>query len=186
MKNNTTTIRIRHEATLTSNGTHHHGNCRPLVAVDMQKTFNSSIDFRTTYHVSKSSLYHALHDNNGGKKFIKVFEKDANGNKVCIGKTRVTFVAHMESSVDAMMECGRKSNEKLSKVSKENAELKHELSCYNKVIVKLNEKKKVKEKVERRKKIVQRKQEEYQLSLARLQEAERELNELTKEIDDLV
>ena len=42
MTNNT--LRIRHEANLTSYGTRRNGNAKPIIVIELQKTFNSLED----------------------------------------------------------------------------------------------------------------------------------------------
>lgn len=199
--NNTTTLRIRNEGNLTSNGTHHHKNCKPIIAIELHKTFNSITDTAEFFGVCISHISDVL---NGRLKTIGLYERDENGNKIrLICRCRLTYAAHMESTVDKLMECGReatdklnKANERIETLKKYNAELNAELAEYRawkaeqEVIRKAKEEHeiaitKAKEKVERRKNIEQRKQEEYQLAIARRQEAERELSELLKGDDNV-
>ena len=196
MTNNTTTLRIRHEANLTSNGTHHNGNCKPIIAIELHKTFNSLTDTAEFFGVEVQHIWHVL---NGKYKTIGLYERDENGNKIrLICRCRLTYAAHMESTVDALMECGREATEKLNKANERiealkqyNADLNEELAEYRAWKAEQEAKRKAKEeheraisnatdKVERCKKIEQRKQEEYQLAIARRQEAERKLEELLK------
>lgn len=120
--NNTTTMRIRHEANLTSYGTHHNGNCKPIIAVDLHKTFNSLLDAAEFFGVDAQRIWSVLNVN--PTHTIGLWERDENGNKIRrICKCRLTYASHMESTVDALMACGRESTEKLNKANERIAEL---------------------------------------------------------------
>lgn len=176
--NNTTTLRIRHEATLTSNGTHHHGCCKPIIAVDIPKTFNSLTDAAEYFGVSIQQISDVL---NGRHKTIGLYERDENGNKIrLICRTRFTLAAHAETVMDTVMENSRKAKEELDKANARIAELEAKAAKWDAYEAHQKTITNAKEKIERRKAIERRKQEEYQLAIARRQEAENELAELTK------
>lgn len=196
MNNNTTTLHIRHEANLTSNGTHHHGNCKPIIAIDIHKTFNSVTDTAKYFGVCNEQISAVL---SGKYKTIGLYERDENGNKIrLICRCRLTYAAHMESAIDNLMACGREATEKLNKANERieslkqyNADLNEELAEYRAWKAEQEAKRKAKEehekaivdatnKVEYCKRLEQHKQEEYQIAIARRQEAERKLEELMK------
>lgn len=140
MKNNTTTIRIRHEANLTSNGKHHHGCCKPVIAIDIQKTFNSVSDAAEYFGVNINSVILVL---KGKQKAIRMYERDENGNRTrFIGTCRLSYAAHAETAIDELMNCGRKykenlhkANENISNLQTENYELKQEIAKLNSIII---------------------------------------------------
>lgn len=122
--NNNTTLCIHPEIALTSNGIIRHGNRRPIVAVDLYKTFNSIKDFASELHVDANYVSTILNRKDGKVKKISYYERDENGNKVGRKKwCRICYAAHSASSMDMMMECGRESNEQLNKANENNAKL---------------------------------------------------------------
>ena len=134
MNNNTTTLRLRHEANITSYGTHHNGNCKPIIAVDLHKMFNSVTDAAEFFGVDPQRISNVLNDE--GNHRIGLWERDENGNRIRrICMVRLTYAAHYESSMNAMMECGRESTLKLLKANQriefleaENAQLRKEMA----------------------------------------------------------
>ena len=185
MENNT--LRIRNEATLTSNGTHFHGNCKPVIAVDIHKTFNSLMDTAEYFGVRYEQVYAVL---SGRRKTLGLYERDENGNKIrLICRCRLTYASNMESTVDALMTCGREATEKLNKVNVEVEDLKKENAELSAELAEFRAWKKAKEDYEKAVSVAKsvlasckakeaKLQEEYQLSIARRQNAERELAEL--------
>lgn len=176
--NNTTTLCIRNKATLTSHGTRHNGCCKPVIAVDLDMTFNSESDLAEYCGVTIHAVSGAL---NKKQKTIGVYELDENGKRIRrIGKTRVKFANEGEEILDTIMQNSRNAKAELSKANKRIEELERKAALWDEYEAKQEAKRKAIEKVERRKQIEQRKQEEYQLSIARRQEAEKELAELMK------
>lgn len=183
----TTTLRIRNNATLTSNGTLHCHRCKPVIAIEISKTFNSVTDTAEYFGVSANTVCKVL---KGKQKSLRMYDHDENGNRTrFVGTCRLTYAAHLETAMDAVMESGRKANERIAELERK-AALWDAYKAEQDAIIKAKEEYekaviKAKEKVERRKAIEQRKQEEYQLAIARRQEAERELNELLKGDDNV-
>jgi myosin heavy subunit len=138
MKKNT--VCVRDEMTITSYGNHTNGNCKKILAVELQKVFNSLTDAADFFGVDVQRIWNIL--NGYSNHRIGYWERDENGNKIRrICMVRLTYLAHFESSVDALMECGRESTEKLNKANEtigklqnENEELRNELHQANAVI----------------------------------------------------
>jgi hypothetical protein len=127
-------ITFRHEAKINAYGKKRNGNKRPIIAIDLHESYNSCEDFRETYHVCHNSLYRALHPENGKEIYIKVYNIDENGKKICIGKTRVSYTAHSETVVGKLVSNGKEIDKKLSKEKERNNYLEkenHALKCEN-------------------------------------------------------
>lgn len=143
----TTMLTVRHEATLTSNGNCFHGNRKPIIAVDLYEVFNSSKDFMIKYHVSKASVYKALH---GQQNDVTIYKVDENGNKIDIGKTRLTFAAHMETAMDAVMKNGRNEKQERNKANEKLAKAEKKATMFDAIVAEQKRKNKIKHRREKR------------------------------------
>lgn len=204
--NNTTTLRIRHEANLTSYGTHHNGNCKPIIAVELHRTFNSLTDAADFFGVEPQYIWQVL---NGKLNTIGLWERDENGNRIrLICRCRLTYASHFESAVDKLMDCGRKATEQLNKANerieslkKYNEELNEELTEYRAWKAEQEAKRKAEEErikaeakakeerelaIAKANKNVERKQRIFDRLMDALLEAEIRLNEAKMERDALL
>ena len=185
MKNNT--LRLRNEANLTSYGVHYNGNCKPVVAVELQRVFNSLTDAAEFFGCDNALIWKVL---NGRQNTIGLWERDENGKRIRrICKCHLKYASDMESAMNMLMENGRdnidalhKANEQVEGLKKENAELNAELAEFRAWKKEKEEHQKAisvaEETLEKYKAKEMKAQEEYQLTIARRQNAERELAEL--------
>ena len=112
MKTNNT-VRISKDAYLTSNGNHFHGSCKPVIAIEINKVFNSELDAAEYFGVHRTQISAVLR---GIQKTIGLYERDENGNrirKICM--CHLKFASDATSAMEMIMENGRKTNEELSK-----------------------------------------------------------------------
>ena len=186
--NNTSTLRIRNEANLTSYGTHRHHACKPVIAVDIQKTFNSVLDAAEYFGVCPDSIINVL---KGRQTALRMYERDENGNRIrFIGTCRLTYAAHAETAMDAVMKCGRKSQEELSKANARIAELERKAKMWDAYEAEQEKKHKEEEAhamaLDKANKKVERKQRIFDRLMNELLEAEVRLNEAKMERDALL
>ena len=135
MTNNT--LRIRHEANLTSYGTRSNGNCEPVVCIELQKTFNSLADTAEFFGVDYQRIWGVL---NGKHQTIGLWERDENGKRIRrICYCHLEYARHIESVTDKLMTNGRMMRDDLNKA---NEEIEH-LKNYNTLLSEELEKKSV-------------------------------------------
>jgi hypothetical protein len=188
-----TTITIQNKATINNCiGSHHNGNCDPIIAIDIHRTFTSGIDTAKHFKCSPHTVYQALKTPNPR---IRMYEHDENGNRVrFIGYCRISRASHATESVDALMEHSREMMEERDKVKQKLAEQEAELAEFRawkaeqERIRKAEEERqnaiaKAKEKLERRKRMALRKEEETANAWKRVREADMELAELLAEAE---
>lgn len=181
------TLHLRHEANLTSYGTHDNGNCKPVIAIELQRVFNSLTDAAEFFGCDHALIWKVL---NGYQNTIGLWERDVNGKRIRrICRCHLKYASDMESAMNMLMENGRgnidalnKANEEVEDLKKENAQLNAELAEFRAWKKAKEDHKKaisVAESVLEKCKAKETKaQEEYQLAIARRQNAERELAEL--------
>lgn len=197
MKSNNAVI-ISKQATLTSTGTHTYHTCKPIIAIDIHRTFNSLMDAAEYFGCSYKIICNTLR---GKQSAVGIYERDENGKRIRkIGTCRLVYAAYAETAMDAIMETGRNTTTELEKVKAENKALNEELKEYRawkaeqerirkEEEARLEAERKAKEahekaianakeKIERRKRIERDAQEKYQFAIARRQQAEKELAEL--------
>lgn len=174
-------------------GSHHNGNCDPIIAIDIHRTFTSGIDTAKHFKCSPHTVYQALKTPNPR---IRMYEHDENGNRVrFIGYCRIARASHATESVDALMEHSREMMDERDKANKKLAEQEAEMAEFRawkaekERIRKAEEERqkaiaKATEKVERRKRMAIRKEEEAAHAWNRVHEAERELAELIGEKEE--
>lgn len=178
MKSNNTVV-ISNKATLTSNGNHFHGNCEPVVAVDLQMTFNSRIDLAEYCHVSTGNVSDVL---SGRCNTIGVYKIDENGNKYKVGSTRVMNARDAQVALDTIMEAGRNTKAELEKVKAENESLNAEMAEFRAWKAEQERIRKEKEEREKKKAKLCAKMEMHERMLARVEtERERILNLIAKD-----
>ena len=186
MNNTATVLRIYPEATLTSQTAPTNGNCKSLVAVDLYETYGSIKSFREKYHVSSSSVAHALE--HGG--YTRVYNIDANGNKICIGKTRLTLGAHSVTAMNTVMESGKQEKEKNARLKAKNEQLEREMAEFRAWKAERDAKRKADEKsalaLAKANAKIERKQRIFDRIMDDLLEAEERLNEAIRERDALL
>ena len=188
------TIIIQNKATINNSvGSHHNGNCDPIIAIDIHQTFTSGIDTAKHFKCSPHTVYQALKTPNPR---IRMYEHDENGNRVrFIGYCRIARASHATESVDALMSHGRNVMNELDKANKKLAEQEAEMAEFRawkaeqERIRKAEEERqnaiaKAKEKLERRKRMAIRKEEEAANAWNRVREADMELAELLAEKED--
>lgn len=135
MTNNT--LRIRREATLTSNGTRHHGNCKPIICIELQRTFNSLTDAAEFFGTTNSRVWETL---NGVTSTIGLWERDENGKRIRrLGFCHLEYANNIEAVADKLMTNGRMMRDDLNKA---NEEIEH-LKNYNVLLSEELEKKSV-------------------------------------------
>ena len=189
-------MNVRQELTLTSFGNHFNGNCKKILAVELNKVFNSLVDTAEFFGVEPQYIWQVL--NEEGNHRIGWWERDENGNRlrrICM--VRLTYLAHFEGSLDAMMEYNResavklhKANEKNAKLQAENEQLMKEMSEFRAWKAEKEAKRKAEEK--RAKAIasanakVERKQRIFDRLMDELLEAEEQLNKAIGERDVLL
>ena len=186
MNNTATVLRIYPEASLTSQTSPSNGNCKSLVAVDLYETYGSFKSFINKYHVGYSSIAHALE--HGG--YVKVYEIDANGNKICIGKTRLTLGAHSVTAMNTVMESGKQEKEKNARLKAKNEQLEREMAEFRAWKAERDAKRKADEKsalaLAKANAKIERKQRIFDRIMDDLLEAEERLNEAIRERDALL
>lgn len=130
-------MNIRQELTLTSHGTHFNGNCKKILAVELHKVFNSLMDAAEFFGVDCQRIWSVLNVEENHR--IGLWERDENGNKtrkICM--VRLTYLAHWEGSMDALMKCGRESTEKLNKANEIISQLQNENEALRKKLNQAN------------------------------------------------
>ena len=184
------TIIIRNKSTLTSFGTHHNGNCVPIIAIDVNRAFNSGVDTAKGLGCSLASVYNVLE---GKQPYVRMYERDENGKKIrFIGTCRLTRVSHAEETVDALMESGRNMRDELAKANAKLATYDSELAEFRawkaerEAIRKAEETRqmtitKAEAKVARCERIASNAEEKFKMALDRLHKARRELKDLKGE-----
>lgn len=121
----TNTIRISRESYLTSNGTHTHSNCRPVIIPELQMVINSRLDVAEKLGVSYNTVINTLQ---GKRNTCPIWEKDENGNRRKVGYCHLYEASDYESAMEMVMECGRKANDELSKANARLAETEKKAS----------------------------------------------------------
>ena len=183
---NATVLRIYPEANMTSLTKPSNGNCKSLIAVDLYEFYGSYMSFIEKYHVSYSMVAYALKTG----KAISVYRLDENGNKIRIGKTRLTRGAHSVTAMDTVMKSGRSEKEKNEKLQAENDQLKKELEEFRAFKAEQEKKRKAEEDhaiaLEKANKKVERKQRIFDRLLNETIAAEALLNEAIMERDALL
>lgn len=135
MTNNT--LRIRHEANLTSYGTRRNGNCKPVICIELQKTFNSLTDAAEFFGMRVEQIHGAL---SGKRQTIGLWERDENGKRIRrICSCHLEYANNIEAVADKLMTNGRVMRDDLNKA---NEEIEH-LKNYNVMLSEELEKKSV-------------------------------------------
>lgn len=189
-----TTITIQNKATINNTIGHRtNGNCKPIIAIDVHETFNSGLDAANYFGCDSSVIYQALKRKHPR---IRMYEHDENGNKTrFIGTCRLSYAKQAEESVDALLDSGRNMQNELDKANQKLAEQEAEMAEFRawkaeqERIRKAAEDRekaiaKAKEKVERRKRMALRKEEEAANAWKRVREADEELAALLAEKED--
>lgn len=130
MKTNNT-VRISNDAYLTSNGNHFHGSCKPVIAIEINKVFNSELDAAEYFGVHHNQISAVLR---GDRKTIGLWERDENGNrirKICM--CHLKFASDATSAMEMVMENGRKTNEELSKAKERLAADSKKANAYDNI-----------------------------------------------------
>lgn len=181
---NTTTITIRNKSTVTSFGVHTHGNCKPIIAIDIDKTFNSGLDAARYFGCAPETIYAVLR---GDQPHLRMYERDENKKRIrFLGTCRLTYVSHAEETVDALMENGRNLRDKLSKANEKLAAQESEMAEFRAWKVEQEKIRKAKEmhqllidkanaRLERAKRMEQNAYEHYQLMASKRIAAEEKL-----------
>jgi hypothetical protein len=121
MTNNT--LRIRHEANLTSYGTHRNGNSKPIICIELQKTFNSLTDAAEFFGVTHGQIWSAL---NGFSQKLGLWERDENGKRIRrICYCHLEYANNIEAVADKLMTSGRIMRDDLNKANEEIEHLKN-------------------------------------------------------------
>lgn len=186
-----TTITIQNKATINNTIGHHcNGNSKPIIAIDIHKTFTSCLDAAEYFGCGHAPIYKVL---NGHQPYIRMYERDENGKRIrFLGTCRLSYAKQAEESVDALLENGRNMQNELDKANKKLAEQEAEMAEFRawkaeqERARKAEENRqqaiaKAKEKLERRKRMALRKQEECDNAWNRVREADLELAELLNE-----
>ena len=189
-----TTITIQNKATINNSIGHRtNGNCKPIIAIDIHKTFNSQLDAAEYFKCDNRVISAALKRNNPS---IRMYERDENGKRIrFLGTCRLSYAKQAEESVDALLDSGRNMQNELDKANKKLAEQEAEMAEFRawkaeqERIRKAAEDRekaiaKAKEKLERRKRMALRKEEEAANAWKRVREADMELAELLNEKED--
>lgn len=189
------TITIQNKATINNCiGSHHNGNCKSIIAIDIHKTFNSGLDAATYFGCHAHQIYSALKKPTPS---IRMYERDENGNRIrFIGTCRLAYAAHATESIDALMDHGRTVMNELDKANKKLAEQEAEMAEFRAWKAEQEAKRKaeevrqqklakVKDTIERRKRIAIRREAECENAWNRVHEAEMELAKLLGEKEDV-
>ena len=196
MKN--TTIIVHNKAILTSEGIHTSACCKPVIAIELHKVFNSRLDAARYFGVSTQTIFDVL---NGDRPHIRMYERDEHGNRIrFIGTCRLADGKNPEECMDMLMDHSRKMEmefkQKFSMQETEMAEFrawKAERDAARKAeekrLAEIDNAKlaiiKAREKVERRDRMVARKESEWAAAVERRDEAVRELAEAEQKLFDL-
>ena len=130
MKTNNT-VRISNDAYLTSNGNHFHACCKPVIAIEINKVFNSELDAAEYFGVHQNQISAVLR---GVQKTLGLWERDENGNKIRkICMCHLKFASDATSAMEMVMECGRKTNEELSKAKEQLAVDSKKANAYDNI-----------------------------------------------------
>ncbi|MCI6806308.1 MAG: hypothetical protein MR912_12110 [Prevotella sp.] len=130
MKTNNT-VRISNDAYLTSNGNHFHGCCKPVIAIEINKVFNSELDAAEYFGVPATKVSAVLR---GVQKTLGLWERDENGNrihKICM--CHLKFASDATSAMEMVMKNGRKTNEELSKAKERLAADSKKANAYDNI-----------------------------------------------------
>ena len=130
MKTNNT-VRISNDAYLTSNGNHFHGCCKPVIAIEINKVFNSELDAAEYFGVHHNQISAVLR---GDRKTMGLWERDENVNrtrKICM--CHLKFASDATSAMEMVMENGRKTNEELSKAKERLAADSKKANAYDNI-----------------------------------------------------
>ena len=188
-----TTIVVHNKATLTSEGKRTSKVCKPLIAIELQQTFNSRLDAAEKLGVHPSTIHNVL---NGNQHTVKLYERDENGNKVrLLGKCRLGDANHPEECMDLLMEHAREERQKRIDCERKLAEQEMEMQEFREWKAEREAKRKAEEarlreindardavtkaneRLERRQRMVERAEAEYIRVIDRYTEAENELRE---------
>lgn len=158
-------IIISNNATIKSTGEHTGGNCKPVICITDNMTFNSVTDAAEYYNAWAVQI-----------------------SNVCTGKFRTfhgkrfCFLRDINQHLDEMMDNNRNTAERVSELERKAAlwdAFQHEQEKKRKAEEERNATiAKIETKLERRKRIVERIDAEYQNAVRRMMEAEKELAEL--------
>ena len=178
----TNIIRINKEVTLTSNGTHTNGNCKPVLAIEVQKVFNSYTDVAEYFGTTVAVISNVL---NGRQKAIRMYERDENGKRIrYIGKCHLVLACDAATAMDAVLDVGRKAIEELHKANKRIAEFEQKAAMWDALQAEQDTARKAEE--ERRQVIAKATEkrdkcyDNYIDAMEQYEQAERELAKLTK------
>lgn len=179
-------INISREANLTSNGTHEHWNCRPVIIPELHMVFNSRLDVVEKLGVARQTVIDTL---KGRRNTCPIWENDENGNRRKVGYCHLYEASDYESAMEMIMECGRKDSEELSKANARLDELERKAALWDAYQAEQEAARKAEEELqaaiakakvkrERREHIRNNAYQKYLMAEERLAEAERELAEL--------
>lgn len=166
------TIQLNNQVTLNNaNGTHTHKLCKQVICIETGEVFTSCLDAAEQMGVTQPVM--SAH---------------------CLGKTRTckgkhfTYVSHTSENINALTSRIRTLHSAQEELERK-AALWDAYEAEQNAIRKAEENRqqaiaKAKEKVARRQRIADRKEEEFKHALSRLHDAERELNALLNEKED--
>lgn len=199
---NNTTIIVHNEAILTSEGKHTSKVCKPLIAVELQQTFNSRLDAAEKLGVCPATIQNVL---NGNQSALRLYERDENGNKTrYIGKCTLIDANNPEEGMDLLMGHARKEREKRLEAERKLAEQKAEMAEFLAWKAEREAERKAEEerlatiekaklavakaegKLERRTRMIERREMEFRTAIERRDEAARELVEARLVLENLM
>lgn len=116
---------IRSRIAVSTEGTHMHGGCKPIICVELHRAFNSLTDTAKFFGVSVPTIWYAL---NGTCNTVGLWELDENGNKVRrIGKYHIMYATDGEV-VELLLAHGRGTVDALDAEKARNAELSKQIA----------------------------------------------------------
>jgi len=188
-----TIITVQNKATLTSAGKRNSACCKPVIAIDIHKTFNSCTDAAEYFGVSINTVLDVLKRRTTA---LRMYERDENGNRIrFIGTCKLAYAHHPEECADLLMEHASYLMDELEKEKAKNAIPNDELEEYLAWKAEREAKRKAEEaynkslndarelietlnaRLCRRQRLVEQANDELQRRVSRLMETENELHE---------
>ena len=167
-----TTIIINNKATMQAHGVHTHKNSKPVICLDNGNRYVSVTDAAEAIGVTHATLSAHL---NGDTQTCRGMRWSFMSRVMESADTILDHAAHLSSELN-------KANEKLTEQEAEMAEFRawkaEQARIRQEEEIRQQALEKAKEKVARRQRMADRKEEEFKHALSRLHDAERELNVL--------
>ena len=192
---NSTTIIVHNKAILASEGVHTSACCKPVIAIELHKVFNSRLDAARYFGVSAQTIFDVL---NGDRPHIRMYERDENGNRIrFVGTCRLVDAKNPEECMDMLMDHSREMEQKLSAQEAEMKEFRA-WKAEKEAARKAEEERlaiienaklavaKAEGKLERRTRMIERREMEFRTAIERRDNAARELVEARLALENLM